>query len=131
MKKLVLPYLLWFMVGGAALLIGAVVATTYSQTQKIPFPGASSSGTTTTSSSSSFEKALNGYTKVVSTTDGKAPMFEIWVDKKKGGMLAKLPNNIESKKYYFALTVAGGEKFAGLQAGELYLYWKKFGDRIA
>src|SRR5207302_1957808 len=34
-------------------------------------------------------------------------------------------------KYFIALTVAGGEVYAGLQAGDLYVEWRKYNDRLA
>ena len=109
----------WFGVGAVGLLVAAVVTTTYSQAQK--------GGLVTPANP--YDKIFEGYTKVVSTTDGKAPMYEIWINKKKGGMLAKLPSNVESKKYFFALTIAAGEKYAGLQMNDMYLQWKRYGDR--
>ena len=78
-----------------------------------------------------YSKVFDGFKKVVSTTDGKAPMFEIWVDKKKNRMRAQLPKDVQKKKYFIALTVSSGERFAGLQEGDIYVYFKVYGDRIA
>lgn len=74
---------------------------------------------------------LKGYQKVVSTADGKRSLYTIWVNKKENQMYAELPANYASQKYFFAMTVAGGEDFAGLQAGDLYVYWRKYGKRLA
>lgn len=78
-----------------------------------------------------YKKVFDGYTKVVSTTDGAAPLIEIWIDKKNHRMLGKLPKDYARKRFFIALTVSSGEKFAGLQADDMYVYWKKVGDRIA
>jgi hypothetical protein len=77
------------------------------------------------------EALLKGYQKVVSTPDGRPSLFTIYVDRKKGDVLAELPKDFEKKKYFIALTVAGGEVYAGLQAGDLYVYWKKYDNRLA
>ena len=46
-------------------------------------------------------------------------------------MLAELPRDYGHHKYFIALTVASGESYAGLQAGDLYVYWKQFDNRLA
>jgi hypothetical protein len=78
-----------------------------------------------------FEQIVKGCEKVVSTADGAAPLFTLWVDKKTGRVLAELPAEYLTKKYFVALTVSGGEAYAGLQSGELYTYWKRYGDHLA
>lgn len=78
-----------------------------------------------------FEKVTSGYTQVVSTADGAAGMYNIWVREKDGQMLAELPRNFDKKRYFIALTVASGERFAGLQAGDIYVYWRRYGNRLA
>ena len=74
---------------------------------------------------------LKDYTKVVSTIDGQRPLYTIYKHTTEPRMLAELPAAYASQKYFLALTVAGGERFAGLQAGELYFYWRKYGKRLA
>src|SRR5260221_4348673 len=68
------------------------------------------------------EAALKGLEKVISTSDGKPSLFTLYIDKKKAQVLAELPKDFERKKYFIALTVAGGEIYPGLQAGDLYAY---------
>ena len=46
-------------------------------------------------------------------------------------MLAELTKDFDKKKYYFALTVASGERFAGLQSGELYLEFRRYDKTLA
>lgn len=76
-------------------------------------------------------KVFEGYEEVISTADGKPSFMSIWVRQKDGQMLAALPKDFARKKFYIALTVASGETYAGLQAGEIYAYWRQYDDRIA
>lgn len=76
-------------------------------------------------------KILNGFKKVVSTADGKKPMWTIYTREKDSQMVAELPANYASQKYFIGLTVSSGETFAGLQARDMYVYWRKFNDRLA
>ncbi len=78
-----------------------------------------------------YDQVIDGYEKVVSTIDGSRGLYTIWVDKKKNRMLAELPRDYASKKYFVALTISSGEPFAGLQSGDLYVYWKRFDDELA
>src|SRR5438270_11217341 len=77
------------------------------------------------------EAVFKGLDKVISTSDGKPSLFTLYIDRKKAQVLAELPRDFEKKKYFIALTVAGGELYAGLQAGDLYVYWKKYDNRLA
>lgn len=78
-----------------------------------------------------FEAVTKGYQKVVSTADGAPSLYTLYVDRKDGKILAELPPDYAMKKYFIAMTVASGEQYAGLQAGELYVYWKRYGDTLA
>jgi hypothetical protein len=79
----------------------------------------------------SWSDVSEGYEQVRSTTDGQS-FYGLWVNKKSNQMLAELPRGFENQKHFFAMTVSGGEIFAGLQAGDLYVYWKRIGeDRLA
>lgn len=92
------------------------------------------SGTTTTEAQSDFPKhddVMKGYEKVVSTADGKKSLYTLYTRKKDGQVFAELPSNYASQKYFLALTIASGERFAGLQAGDQYFYWRRFDKRLA
>ncbi len=78
-----------------------------------------------------FKEVSEGYEKVVSTTDGEAPLYTLWTREKDGQMLAELPRGWQNQKHLFTMTVPTGELFAGLQAGEIYAYWKRFDKRMA
>lgn len=77
-----------------------------------------------------FEKVSEGYEQVVSTADGKS-FFNVWKRDKDGQLLAELPRGFERQKHFFAMTMGSGDIFAGLQSGDLYVYWKKFDNRLA
>ncbi len=71
------------------------------------------------------------YKKVVSTADGKAGMYTLYVDQKSGDVLAELPRNFGKQNVFFAYTISGGIPQAGVQAGDLYAKWQRFGKRLA
>ncbi len=79
-----------------------------------------------------FEKVGDGYEKVVSTTDGSSPMYTLYIREKDGQMLAELPRNFERQKLFIATTLTGGVGAStNIQFGDMYAYWKRFGDRVA
>lgn len=78
-----------------------------------------------------WEEVSKDFEKVVSTADGAASLYGLWTRKKDNQMLAELPAGYENQKHFIALTAPTGEIFAGLQIGELYVYWKRFDKRIA
>ncbi len=76
-----------------------------------------------------FAEVSKGFEKVVSTADGRS-FYSIWKKDKDGSMLAELPRGYEGQKHFLAMTVASGETYAGLQAGDMYVYWKRFDNRL-
>lgn len=76
---------------------------------------------------SDWSKLSEGFERVVSTANGKG-FYDIWVNRETNDMLAELPRGFDRQKHFFAMTVSGGQIFAGLQAGDLYVYWKQYGD---
>lgn len=79
----------------------------------------------------SIDEVTKGYEKVVSTADGERSYYTVWTREKDGQILAALPSGYENKKFFIALTIASGEDYAGLQAGDLYVYWKRYDKRLA
>jgi len=75
----------------------------------------------------SWEDVSKGFEKVRSTADGDS-FYGVWVNRQTNQMLAELPRGFQNQKHFFAMTVAGGEIFAGLQLGDYYVYWKQYGD---
>ncbi len=79
----------------------------------------------------SAEKVLAGYEKVVSTADGRRSFYTLWNRAADQQLYAELPEAYANQRHYLALTVSSGGSYAGLQAGELYFYWKQYGNRLA
>ena len=57
-------------------------------------------------------------------------MYTLYKDKN-GHVLAELPRNFGNQKVFIAFTIKGGIPTAGVQYGDMYAYWKKFGKRLA
>ncbi|MEE9393912.1 MAG: zinc-dependent metalloprotease [Planctomycetota bacterium] len=109
---------------------------TYAQKKPTPKPSkkAALSAGAKKNASDGFKKyadVTKGYKKVVSTTDGKSPLFDLWVRKKDGHTLAEFAENYAKTKYFLALTVSTGEIFAGLHSGDRFVYLKRFDKRLA
>ncbi len=75
-------------------------------------------------------QVLADYNQIATAPDIRA-LWTLYKHKKDERVLAELPPQFASQKYYIAPTVAGGEDFAGLQADPLYVYWRKYGTRLA
>lgn len=81
-----------------------------------------------------FDKVTEGFTKLEpprDDKDGHRSMYEVYVRAKDSQVLLELPKNYADKKYFFGLTVASGQIFAGLQAGDFYLQWRQYNNRLA
>ncbi len=76
-------------------------------------------------------KVLEGFEKVVSTSDGAKSLYTLWVRKKDNQVFAELPKDFANQRHFIALTVASGESYAGLQAGDGVFYWRQYDKRLA
>jgi len=76
-----------------------------------------------------FEEVAKDYEKVVTTSE--QPWYSLWTRKKDGSVLAELPRGFEGQRFLLAYTVAKGTPFAGIQLNDLYVYWKRYGDKLA
>jgi hypothetical protein len=76
-----------------------------------------------------WEDVSKGFERVTSTTEGTS-LYGLWQRKRDGALLAELPRGWENQRHFVALTVPTGELFAGLQAGELYVYWRRVDNRL-
>ena len=75
---------------------------------------------------------LKDFTKVVSATDISRTLFTVYRRNKDQQVYAELPAGVgPSQKFYIALTVSSGERFAGLQAGEMYVYFRRYNKSLA
>jgi Met-zincin/Domain of unknown function (DUF5117) len=77
-----------------------------------------------------FEDVSKGYREVRSTLE-ESKLFHVWIRDKDAQMLAELPRGYERQKHFIAMTQPGGERFAGLQSGSRYVYWKRYNERLA
>lgn len=68
---------------------------------------------------------LKGYQKIVSTMEGKS-LYNLYLNPKTQHMLAELPRDFANQKHFIALTISGGESYAGLQAGDIYVRWQVY-----
>ena len=75
---------------------------------------------------------LKGYDKVVSSNDASRTLFTIYRRNKDQQVYGELPAGVgPSQKFYIALPVSSGARFAGLQAGEMYVYFRRFNKSLA
>lgn len=78
-----------------------------------------------------FDKVIEGYTKLDPPRDEPRSMYDTYVRQKDSQLLFELPKNYADKKYFIGLTVASGQIFAGLQAGDFYVQWRQYNNRLA
>lgn len=76
-----------------------------------------------------YAKVLEGYTKII-TQANITPMYALYRNKA-GQLYAELPAKFATKRYFIAMTTSSGERYAGLQGGDLYVYWRQYGKRLA
>ncbi|MCO8120529.1 zinc-dependent metalloprotease [Stieleria sp. TO1_6] len=79
-----------------------------------------------------FDKVSEGYEEVaVSDQQKRKGFFNVWQRAKDAQLLGELPKNFESKSYFIALTLSSGDRYAGLQSGELVVKWRQYDNRLA
>ena len=78
-----------------------------------------------------FDKVVEGYTKIEPPSDEAQSLYTLYVKEKEGELLLELPKNYATKNYFIGLTVASGQTFAGLQAGDFYVQWREYNKRLA
>lgn len=78
-----------------------------------------------------FQEVLKGYEKIVSTADGSPSLYTLWIRRSDNQLLAELPKDYPRQRHFIGVTVASGENYAGLQAGEHYVYWRLVNKRLA
>ena len=79
-----------------------------------------------------FEKVTEGFVKSeTKSPDRNNALCGVWTREKDGQMLLEIPKDFAMKKYFIALTVSSGDQFAGLQAGDYYVYWRQYNKRLA
>jgi hypothetical protein len=86
-----------------------------------------------------FETVSEGYTEVISTADRAKPFYRVWKRDKDAQLLAELPADYESKKFFVVPTVAGGDTQLGVYSvwhplvrqGARYLHWQRYDKKLA
>ena len=121
-----------FLAGSALsiLLIGASSAQN-PPTTPAPATPAPSTATPKPSDYPPHTKVLEGFEKIVSTSDGAKSFYTLWRRKKDQQIFAELPKDFAKQRHFVALTVASGEIYAGLQAGDGVFYWRQYDKRLA
>lgn len=97
------------------------------------FVGLNSAATGQTAVTSKFPPhttVLEGFEKVV-TKAKITPMYTLYSRKTDGQMYAELPRSFTGKRYFIAVTLASGDRYAGLQGNDFYVYWKRYDKRLA
>jgi hypothetical protein len=74
---------------------------------------------------------IKDYSRIDSAGDGARSFYTLWTRSKDAQVLLELPRNFEGQKLFIAYTIAGGIETAGVQAGNLYAYWKRYDKRLA
>ena len=77
-----------------------------------------------------YTEVFKEYEEVISSIDKARGLMSVWIKRKDNQLLAALPREFEQKKFFIAMTVASGERYAGLQAGDYYCYWRRLGNRL-
>ncbi|MDB4756488.1 zinc-dependent metalloprotease [Mariniblastus sp.] len=81
-----------------------------------------------------LDKVVEGY-KEVPVSDGTKPFLRLWRRDKDGQMYAELPKTAiipnSPERHFIALTVSGGESFAGLQQNDFFVKYRIYGKRLA
>ncbi len=78
-----------------------------------------------------LEKAIDGLTKVVSTSDGSKPLYDLYSDPKTGRLVAVLPANYEKQDIMIACTVSAGDPEAGVMGPTHYVRWERYDKQLA
>jgi hypothetical protein len=78
-----------------------------------------------------FKEASKDFVKVVSTADGSESMWTVYSRAKDEQLLAEFPREFDKQRYFFAMTVAGGTMWSGLQGADMYVYWKRYDKTLA
>lgn len=80
----------------------------------------------------SLDDVTKGFTQIASS-DQQNPqgLFNVWKREKDAKLLAELPKNFADKKYFVALTLSSGDRYAGLQSGDWVIQWRRYNKRMA
>jgi hypothetical protein len=117
----------------AGLILAVVVGLlNYAQAQEAPRSAPVSPPATTTPKPEfpPHTDVIKDYTEVVSTIDRARSLLSLWVRNKDDQALIAFPEKFDTRRFFIALTVASGETYAGLQSGEMYVYFRRQDNRM-
>ncbi len=79
-----------------------------------------------------FADVSKGY-EAIASSDQQNPkgLFNVWKREKDSQLLGELPKNFAGKRYFVALTVSSGDRYAGLQSGDWVIEWRRYNNRLA
>jgi hypothetical protein len=77
------------------------------------------------------DKVLEGFAKVESKSPDGQTLGNLYTRDKDSQAFIELPKDFASQKYFIALTVSSGDEYAGLQAGDYFVYWRQYDKRLA
>lgn len=78
-----------------------------------------------------FDQVTKDLEKVVSTTDGSQPFYELYRNKDDGKLLAVLPGGYDNQLVMISCTISGGDPEAGVMGPTHYAKWKKIRKQVA
>ena len=70
---------------------------------------------------------------LIASSDQQNPkgLFNVWKREKDAQLLCEIPKQFQGKRYFIALTVSSGDRYAGLQSGEWVIEWRRYDKRLA
>ncbi|HBJ39067.1 MAG TPA: hypothetical protein DDZ51_30840 [Planctomycetaceae bacterium] len=79
-----------------------------------------------------FADVSKGFVQIASS-DQQNPkgLFNVWKREKDEQLLGELPKNFVGKRFFIALTVSSGDRYAGLQSGDWVIEWRRYNNRLA
>lgn len=78
-----------------------------------------------------FKEVVKDFVKVSSLAENPETLYTLYKREKDQSLLAELPLTFANQKQFWAVTVASGDLWAGLQGNEAVLYWKRFDKSLA
>lgn len=80
----------------------------------------------------SFDSVSSGYEQIaVSDQQNRKGFFGVWQRKSDAQLICELPKNYATKSYFIALTLSSGDRYAGLQSGDMVIKWRRYDNRLA
>ena len=76
-----------------------------------------------------FDEVADGFDAVVSSADGQTGFYTLYRDEE-DNLLIELPSGYDGQPILIAYTVASGIREAGVQLGDMYVYWTRIHDQL-